>query len=520
MKLFKISLVFFLALVLLGNICCKGNNEPEKEQKAVKTSKSVIKVANEFVAAGLNGDFKRLAELCCKDSGPYTSFEDVKNIDLGDVGFIEEIIREEKGEVDPDNLKLAVVRANVLGKIGFYCFYIFKTPAGNKIYLKEDYLWKYPPEKESLSKTALDFYLSNKINLKAAIVLAEYFVSIYPKDLKAHYNLAYIYTLLNQQKKVTAEIKRMIIIDPNSDYTLSFDPKNLILACEELLEDENMQKRIEAVRLLGNISGDIAIPLFEKALQDQEGLVRGNAVISLGKVASDKKIPLLKKALQDSSVSVRGNVFKNIGGIGSVEDILSLLKIAIKDNEPILRMNAVINLGNVIDKRTIPILEIALQDNSIEIKEKASRILTGMGSDKGKDILIVILSDKLKSVTDRGLTLDTMSKQLRRKMNDVVAELKDLRAVKAAPILVDFYLKTRGLGSPARIRWTFEAMGPGAIPALEDAISRRSQYEKYYKEIGWDRYKTSWMWGENPASSPESVYAILKILKKQARNKK
>lgn len=176
MKALKNFLHFILALVLLVGVSCKSkttNKTDEKGQnvaQTVRVSGSSIKVASEFIEAGLQGDFNRLAELCCQigreknfpDRGPYTSYEDVKNLNLGDIGYIEKIIREENSEADPENLKLVVLRAKVSGEISFYCLLVFKTPAGYKIYTDNyyswKYLWEYPAIKDSLASKASDFY--------------------------------------------------------------------------------------------------------------------------------------------------------------------------------------------------------------------------------------------------------------------------------------------------------------------------------------------------------------------------
>lgn len=152
MKFLKDSFVLLLLLTLLSNV-----------SNAAILPKSALKVANEFVKAGMNGEFKKLAKLCCKPRGPYTTYEDVRNLNLGELGLVEKLVREENSEIDPDNLKFVVARTRISGKVAFRCFFIFKTPANYKIYLRGDtYLFPYPPpNKEYPLAIMLEFYLLN-----------------------------------------------------------------------------------------------------------------------------------------------------------------------------------------------------------------------------------------------------------------------------------------------------------------------------------------------------------------------
>ena len=173
MKLLKYFLIFFFILAIPSLVNCKGKNGLEEKSnagKTIKSSKSALKVASELIEAGMNGDFKKLAELFCKHhKGPYTTYEDVVNLDLGPLGHIEKLMREENGEIDPKNFKLVVARTRDSGKLGFQCFFVLKTPANYKIYLYEKhtdriyrhYLFPYPQKKEGQLYFLLEFYLFN-----------------------------------------------------------------------------------------------------------------------------------------------------------------------------------------------------------------------------------------------------------------------------------------------------------------------------------------------------------------------
>jgi len=461
---------------------CKGKSEPEGKSnvsETIKSSKSALKVANEFVKAGMNGDFNKLFKLCCKDNGPYTTFRDVRYLDLGDLGFIEKIIREEKSEADPDSLKLAVARTTVLGKIGFYCFYVFKTPAGYRVYLKKDYLWKYPPEKLPLSKIALNFYFSNRFNLKKAIVLAEYILSSNPSDLKTHSILASIYGLIDQKQKMIEEIKKIIIKDPNSKYALSFKSDLLFEACEGFLKDEIFIKRSNAVKLLLKVNDERTIPVLEIAFHDQNVAIRAQALNALDKLRSEKTIPLLDRA--------------------------------IKDNMDTIRLLAVEALGRLKTERTIPPLERALQDNSKKIKERTARILTNMGNDKGKSALINILSDKVNKIIKIEYEKVSKNKAMRAEFRESVRELGNLRDVRAVPTLLEAHMSWDPTGFLCV--YTYDALskiGKPAIPYLEEIVSKESEIKKRWQEEGRTRHQIAFKFDGDVCG----IKGILKRIKK------
>ena len=410
MKFFKNSFVFFLVFSLLFVVNCgSGNRSEESENKAnvtktVKSSKSAIKVANEFVKAGMNGDFKKLAGLCCKDNGPYTTFENVRYLDLGNLGHIEKIVREEKSEVDPNNLKLVVARVKALGQIMFYCFYVFKTPAGYKVYLKRDYLWEYPPSKKFLLETAVGFYLTNKLNLKKATELAEDLVRLKPNDAQAHFHLASLYKLSNREKEMIFELKEVIIIAPNSIYADAMTEDYKIAICEELL---------------------------------------------IGEEAWDRKLKL------------------------KVLDYL-------------------MNQEGISERNKILLLEKALQDDSTVIKEKVARILAGLGNSKGKEVLITILSRRLRKKIEDWLESENKWVLDDFRPRELVKELGNFKDGRAAPVLIDVIMLGCGGFVSQDAGKSLLKIGKPAIPALEAALARENEYRKIWREKGWDKGKTNW----------------------------
>lgn len=480
MKLPKNYLAFFLiVLALLSMFNCKGKGS------------SAIKAANDFVEAGMNGEYEKLAELCCKYDGPYTTLEDIKYLDLGGFGFIKKILREEKYEIDPGNTKIVVARLDIEGRIVFRCFYVFKTPKSYKVYFDDDWLREYPPHKESLFNTALNFYFSNKINLKNAAKFAEHIVSTNPNYVKAHYILASIHILNNRKPNAIAEIKKVIDIDPDSRYISSFDKNYLIEIAEDLFKGESAKSRIQAIKLLNKIPpDDRKIPFIEKALQDEVNDIRLQALTLVDKLPDDRKIPYIEEALQDEVSDIRMKALALVDKL-PVDKKIPLFDRALLDNDINLRLHVVNLLSKIRHARRIPVLEKALKDNSIKVKERAARILTSLGNDKGKAVLINILSTRLKLLLDKYRS--NRNKWLILQDGKRIAqELGNLRDSRGVPIIIDVIMLGCGEGAERYAATEILKIGRPAIPALEAALARENEYRKIWSEMRLHRGQTEW----------------------------
>src|SRR4030042_6646520 len=90
--------ILLLAMSLFLLYSCKGNGNTVGTQERTdspRTLMSPTKLAQEFIKSGISGDFQKLSVLCCQEYGPYTSLQAVRNLDLSDLGFIKEVVREE-----------------------------------------------------------------------------------------------------------------------------------------------------------------------------------------------------------------------------------------------------------------------------------------------------------------------------------------------------------------------------------------------------------------------------------------
>lgn len=117
---------------------------------------------------------------------------------------------------------------------------------------------------------------------------------------------------------------------------------------EKLLKHEDYVIRTRAVCILAEISGENAIePIGQVLLNDSDQLVRHEAAFSLGQLGYTRGIePLSKALLNDSSFFVRHEAAVALGVIGS-ELSRNILEVALKDESQEVKESALIALANL-----------------------------------------------------------------------------------------------------------------------------------------------------------------------------
>ena len=129
------------------------------------------------------------------------------------------------------------------------------------------------------------------------------------------------------------------------------------------LQDEDWQIRTIATAALGLTSSEAAIPFLDSSLRDQDWRVRSTAATALGKINSDKTVNSLAIALQDQDWRVRRNaVYAAVYAIEQSDQTTPILLRLLNDDNENVRLGAAITLGGESDL-AVPILINALQHN-------------------------------------------------------------------------------------------------------------------------------------------------------------
>jgi len=335
-------------------------------------SETPIEVVKEFVKAGMSADFKKIAGLSCKDFGPYLTVNEAQKIDISDLGFIKEIVRDEKSEFDPKGLRIVVARLKIMGKLAFGSFYVFITDKGWKVYVSGDFIRNFPTEKISISETALRFYSSNRINLDTSLKLAQEIVDATPNSAKAHLKLASLFDLKDLKQKAISEYIKAIKINIRFSEKI-ITKNNLIAAWTILLGDNNKRLRYyaterlwyttrepkaisilaekynqlilsgnsniyrEATKRLADLSWDIATPILIEELSKNVNFKVSISASLLGEKNERKAVPALCKAIKYNPYK-----FRIIEGFGIDQSPYGVIAKA---------------LGEIGDKKAVPVLK-------------------------------------------------------------------------------------------------------------------------------------------------------------------
>jgi HEAT repeat protein len=135
-----------------------------------------------------------------------------------------------------------------------------------------------------------------------------------------------------------------------------------------------------------------------KDLMNDDPLVRSNAAIRLGQEKPKGAVDMLIPALNDPEETVRVNVIRALGELGDPAGIDAILPLT-GDPQSGVRMAACQALGSMRDPRGLPALEKALSDEDESIRIVAARALGGIPGPESMDVLLrVALQDESERI--------------------------------------------------------------------------------------------------------------------------
>jgi len=239
-------------------------------------SESPVKIVKEFISAAKSANFKKISELSCKDNGPFLTIDDAKSLDISNIGFIEEIIRQEKSEINLKQLYIVVARINFLRAISFKSFFVFKTTKGWRVHVDRNIMKDYPIDKLVAAKIAFSFYYSNTY-IDEYLLLAKKIVMLQPNNVDAHLMLGKIYSEKGLKNDALDEFANALKIDYHySEKRL--EKKVLVDVWSILLRDTDEKVRFYAANNLYNngIHNQTAIAVLIDYYKSQPNNVRSH----------------------------------------------------------------------------------------------------------------------------------------------------------------------------------------------------------------------------------------------------
>lgn len=148
--------------------------------------------------------------------------------------------------------------------------------------------------------------------------------------------------------------------------------KKATAAVAKMADESSSAVRMAVAQSLGMLKDPSSVPTLEKLLQATEGPVRMSAARALGEVPGDESVDaLLRVALRDEDEMVRQHVVQVVGD-RRVRDAIPKLEGMLGAEAEIVRANAAKVLGEVGDRSTLPALIHALDDPFWKVRSLAA----------------------------------------------------------------------------------------------------------------------------------------------------
>lgn len=177
------------------------------------------------------------------------------------------------------------------------------------------------------------------------------------------------------------------------------------------LKDPDESIREKAVKALGDMNDPELLPSLEASMMDSSPLVRDEVAGALAKIADDNKArPLLLKLLEDESSEVVGEsiqaitskgyrealpymsrlaqsedlyvateaglALRKFGESDGADLVLRRLATGLQSKDPLERLTVVQRLGRIGGEGSVPYLQQALKDESLNVREEAQKLLS------------------------------------------------------------------------------------------------------------------------------------------------
>lgn len=156
--------------------------------------------------------------------------------------------------------------------------------------------------------------------------------------------------------------------------------KSYLKGLIEAMKDEDPAIRERAAGLMGRVRDKSGVSLLKKSLaQEESPSTKITIAGSLAELGDPSGISYLEKKLGDSHLSL--HAIKTLGR-ASQTSCLPIFKRALKDNNPFVRIFAVIFIGKMRNRSTLPLLEEALKDMDAGVRIASAQALGEIGDPK------------------------------------------------------------------------------------------------------------------------------------------
>jgi HEAT repeat protein len=217
---------------------------------------------------------------------------------------------------------------------------------------------------------------------------------------------------------------------------------------------EDVQVRLAAAEVLGQIGDAQAVKPLATALKDENKDVRQAAAEALGEIGNAQAVEPLSAALKDKESFVRQVAATSLEKIGDAQAVEPLVA-ALKNEDSYTRRTAARALGEIGDGRAVGPLVAMLKDKNQDVRAVAAEALGRIGDTRAVEPLVAALKDQYWIVWKAAA--------------EALGQIRDARAVK--PLLAALNNKSSNVREVAtRVlkqidpNWKESAVAKEAIP--------------------------------------------------------
>ncbi len=153
--------------------------------------------------------------------------------------------------------------------------------------------------------------------------------------------------------------------------------------------DKQPAMRETVAHMLGIIGSPSATSILIEALTDPVPSVRLQAAKALGRVGDADAVPILLKALRGADEQLSSQIFASLLRLGSLA-VPALISKS-KSSSAHIRWNCLRALGEIHDRRALPVLVDALQDDDHSVAWMAAKGLAQFGKDGLEPVLELLI---------------------------------------------------------------------------------------------------------------------------------
>jgi HEAT repeat protein len=130
------------------------------------------------------------------------------------------------------------------------------------------------------------------------------------------------------------------------------------------LKSDDVQERLEAIQILGDIDDPKAVEYLVAAANDPEMSVRIKSIDTLGHLKAKEATPLLIQQLfmRDTDLGTKQRILATLGKIGDQRATKPIVDFMSRDLDPAVRGNAIFALGDLGDPAALVPLEAIAND--------------------------------------------------------------------------------------------------------------------------------------------------------------